>query len=77
VPANDFFVSLGGWSDGRGSLQQQQGTFLHELGHNMNLLHGGNDGVNWKPNHLSVMNYAYQVTGVQRDGQSKVHWRSG
>lgn len=60
VPANDFFVSLGGWGDGHGSLQQQAGTFLHELGHNMNLLHGGNDGNNWKINHLSVMNYQCQ-----------------
>ena len=57
VPANDFFVSLGAWGDGHGSLRQQAGTFLHELGHNMNLLHGGNDGSNWKINHLSVMNY--------------------
>ena len=57
VPGTEFFVSLGGWDEGRGSLLQQQGTFLHELGHQLNLLHGGNDDVNWKPNHLSVMNY--------------------
>ena len=36
----------GGWDNGHGTLQQQQGTFLHELGHNLNLLHGGNDDVN-------------------------------
>lgn len=39
------------------------GTFMHELGHTLNLGHGGpgilND-VNYKPNQLSVMNYSFQ-----------------
>jgi hypothetical protein len=36
------------------------GTFMHELGHNLGLLHGGNVGANFKPNYLSVMNYRFQ-----------------
>jgi hypothetical protein len=40
------------------------GTFLHELGHNLGLKHGGKDDVNWKPNYLSVMNYIFQVKGI-------------
>jgi len=49
-------------------------TVMHELGHNLNLHHGGNDDVNGKPNYLSVMNYpiahdrigrAVSVPGVQ------------
>ena len=32
---------------------------MHELGHNLGLQHGGGDGVNNKPNYLSVMNYSY------------------
>lgn len=37
-----------------------------------NFFSGGNDGVNYKPNHLSVMNYAFQVGGLLRDGQPVV-----
>lgn len=36
------------------------GTFMHELGHNLGLLHGGGDDINYKPNYLSVMNYQFQ-----------------
>lgn len=35
------------------------GTFMHELGHNFGLLHGGGDDVNYKPNYISVMNYLF------------------
>ena len=77
---NDFEVSLGAWNiamgdldrDGLpdenvGTIQQQAGTFMHELGHNLNLGHGGGDSSTFKPNYLSVMNYSYQVTGYPAD----------
>lgn len=32
---------------------------VHELGHNLGLLHGGDDSCNYKPNYNSVMNYRY------------------
>jgi hypothetical protein len=35
------------------------GAFMHELGHNLGLLHGGNDDLNYKPNYISVMNYFF------------------
>ena len=42
----------------------QAGTFMHELGHTLGLRHGGtDDDVEYKPNHLSVMNYSYQNPG--------------
>jgi hypothetical protein len=36
-------------------------TFMHELGHNLGLFHGGGDFINFKPNHLSVMNYVFSA----------------
>lgn len=58
-------VSLGAWA-GYGSRTDQAGTFMHELGHQLGLPHGGSDGVNNKPNYLSVMNYAFQTTYTGR-----------
>lgn len=60
LPGNDIQVSLGGFTNGVGSVMEQAGTLMHELGHNLGLQHGGGDGLNWKPNYLSVMNYRFQ-----------------
>lgn len=60
IPHSDFIVALGSSLDE----DQKIGTFLHELGHNLNLKHGGCDHRKYKPNHLSVMNYSYQFDGV-------------
>ena len=42
-------------------------TIMHELGHNLGLLHGGFESLNYKPNYNSVMNYRYQFPGVDND----------
>lgn len=34
-------------------------VFLHEIGHNLGLGHGGDGGANYKPNYPSLMNYMY------------------
>jgi len=47
-----------------GTSQQVAGTFMHELGHNLGLRHGGSDNVHYKPNFLSIMNYSFQATGI-------------
>ena len=76
-PGNDFYVSLGGWVNP--TQGDEEGTFMHELGHNLNLCHGGPKGggaesdfqcdVNYKPNYLSVMNYTFQTPNTP-DGQA-------
>ena len=43
-----------------GTSDQQEGTFVHELGHTLGLGHGGADTINCKPNYLSAMNYPHQ-----------------
>jgi len=69
---SDFIVSLGHEDDNVGSFWQQAGTFMHELGHNLGLHHGGNDDINYKPNYLSVMNYLFQDSGLTYNGPNSV-----
>ena len=38
---------------------QEAATFTHELGHTLGLCHGGDEHIIYKPNHVSIMNYAY------------------
>ena len=54
-PGNDIFMSFKG-----------PGLLMHELGHNLNLRHGGDQNTNCKPNYVSVMNYNMQ-TGIPQD----------
>ncbi len=45
------------------------GTLIHEFGHNIGLHHAGvHPRPNYKPNYNSVMNYAYQFSGIDIDG---------
>ncbi len=92
---NDLVISLGeGWGEAGddpthagtiGSTKQQAGTLMHELGHNLNLGHGGpfylqsdaletpiaEANVNCKPNLPSVMTYARQTP----DYLGQIDWR--
>jgi hypothetical protein len=62
IPGKYFLVA--GWvADKRGE-QGVAGTFMHELGHNLGLCHGGSDHINYKPNYLSIMNYHFQLSGL-------------
>jgi RTX calcium-binding nonapeptide repeat (4 copies)/Metallo-peptidase family M12B Reprolysin-like len=45
-----------------GSPDQQEGTFMHEFGHNLGLRHGGIDDINCKPNYFSVQSYLFQMS---------------
>jgi hypothetical protein len=80
IPSSDFIISLGNWSSGSilgipfgegGTTSDQAGTFMHELGHNLGLRHGGfEDLPHRKPNYLSVMNYSFQLTGLHFNGSN-------
>lgn len=60
-----FIVALGRFLPGpNGTVREQSGTFVHELGHGLALDHGGDEAVNYKPNYRSVMNYWFQFTGL-------------
>jgi hypothetical protein len=67
-------------ADGVGTIAEQTGTLMHELGHSLALMHGGRYNrnaaypflasyeLNCKPNFLSVMNYLFQARGFPDRG---------
>jgi probable HAF family extracellular repeat protein len=72
-PGNDFMVTLGRFAAQAataaalwGTTVEQEwvdleaATLMHELGHTLDLRHGGADDVNCKPNYLSLMRYGRQ-----------------
>jgi len=76
-PGGDLLLTLGGFDDeqGRpvGTSFMQASTIMHEWGHNFLLTHGGRNPItserlaNCRPQHFSVMNYMYQLHGLQKD----------
>lgn len=69
IQGNDIMVTLGQWFTGSVNTANyianwQASTLMHELGHNLGLLHGGFEDNNYKPNYISVMNYLYQLSGL-------------
>ena len=66
VGSPGFMVTVGKtyWEGANSDIRV--GTFIHELGHNLNLKHGGTDEFNGKPQYYSVMNYNYQLTGIPK-----------
>jgi hypothetical protein len=52
----------------------QAANLMHELGHNLNLHHGGNDEDPFKPNYLSVMSYNFNHTGIPNIGVTYSRW---
>jgi uncharacterized repeat protein (TIGR01451 family) len=50
------------------------GTIMHEFGHTLTLLHGGNENNNCKPNYISVMNYDLQMEIPQVGGATIIDY---
>jgi hypothetical protein len=74
--ASDLIVSLADFCPGNlecaGTSDEQAGTFMHELGHNLDLRHGGDEHTNYKPNYLSIMSYRFQFPGLTRNDGSGI-----
>jgi hypothetical protein len=69
INGHDFAVTLGHAE--HPSDLMVAGTFMHELGHNLGLHHGGKRHIDLAPNYLSVMNYLYQNKGLVRKVKGK------
>lgn len=63
-PGNDLVIAPGGAVTGNDPLGYMESQLMHELGHNLNLGHGGGDEINCKPNYLSIMNYSFAYRAV-------------
>ena len=59
IPGTFFWARGGDETSLRTAIETAANFTMHELGHLLGLDHGGFDGVNRKPNYLSVMNYAF------------------
>jgi alpha-tubulin suppressor-like RCC1 family protein len=57
----DTLIALG---QSFGKVPQEAATLMHELGHDLNLGHGGDEDTNNKPNYLSIMNYNFSGFGM-------------
>ena len=78
IPDNTstYAIALNGGQGERGGndyveFNHDPGTLMHELGHNLNLQHGGSDDINCKPNYISVMNYDLQFGIPQNPGSGQ------
>jgi hypothetical protein len=84
LPGGNALVTLGLWDDFVGRPFVRASTTFHEIGHNLNLWHGGVPVVwgnkalntstiiepNCKPNYLSSMSYLFQVHGLFDDADN-------
>lgn len=72
IPSSDFIMGMKATCapgiDCAGTRIQQAGTTMHEFGHTLGLMHGGNEHANTKPNYLSIMNYSFAYAGLVTSG---------
>ena len=61
---NQMMIGIDGNNDNRRIFAS---TFMHELGHNLGLRHGGHDDINYKPNYVSCMNYNFDRITLENE----------
>lgn len=96
LPGNDLVIALGsgfgsiqGAAHPGGTINEQAGTYMHELGHILGLNHGGpvvnlstgttirDNAVNCKPNNSGVMPYSRQLTSYLGSANWKLDYSHG
>jgi len=64
---DDFLVSFDNFSNTYQTLRSQVETFVHELGHNLSLRHGGVTHRRYNPQYWSAMSYTWQLRSGQNN----------
>jgi len=72
MPGNDMFIAMPSFGSSP-TTNQTAGTFMHELGHNLGLDHGGpqplaDSGMDCKPNYISVMSSSRMTPDLMGTG---------
>jgi len=76
IPGVDLAIGINVYKKRDGSTRagkavEQALDFMHELGHNLGLRHGGGDNIQNKPNYLSIMNPRFAYSGLLLPGSKK------
>jgi hypothetical protein len=72
VPGDDFVIVRDGFASFTAAAQGA--VLLHELGHNLNLRHGGGSNIDFQPNYVSVMNDSLLLNNWQALRCSEAGW---
>ena len=64
IPDSDFVVA-----NCHESPRADTEFFVHELGHNLGLRHGGDEDKNFKTSYFSAMNYGWALWAISKDGR--------
>ena len=73
MPGNDLFIAMSSFGSSP-TINQTAGTFMHELGHNLGLDHGGpsvmgaGSTIDCKPNYVSVMSSSRMTPDLMGSG---------
>jgi len=71
---DDFVVAFDDFGGNYSTLRSQVETFVHELGHDLGLRHGGDTTDDYKPNYWSAMTYTWQLRSSYENDASRRRW---
>jgi hypothetical protein len=77
IPGQEFVLNMCGNSRDSHCIASdtaQAATFMHELGHNLGLHHGGDDDIRYKPNYFSIMNYTFEDPNLNHTTDTRLLW---
>ncbi len=78
VPGNDFVISAFGFPAGtfgyNNLANAREGVFMHEIGHNLGLRHGGDANIDNQPNYVSVMNTSLTIPLASMQPSAKLDY---
>jgi len=71
---DDFVVAFDDFPTNYFTLRTQVETFVHELGHDLGLRHGGDTADDYKPNYWSAMSYTWMHRSAYEEESTRRLW---